>query len=196
MSIAPSTSSSGSRCFGLNIQWVEDDAYSFINDLRTVHYPREHQKNPAHISLFAHLDVPQDQIAAMEATLFEVASKSVPFSFKIQSKAHQWGKTVVLRVSSDKLYKMRKAINRTLHPLAIVNEKERRDKSFQAHITVHARVSKSAALQAHGHISETLSRYAGSNGALRGKAVGIVLVEYIDEGPWREVATYGLSGSR
>jgi hypothetical protein len=71
----------------------------------------------------------------------------------------------------------------------IVDWQERN--SYQPHITLHARVSKTAAKEHHRLIASELSRHGGR---LQGHAVGLKLVEYNDpsddDRKWMDVATY------
>ena len=109
-STIPSTPPGDIRMLGLMLLWAEDAHHTFLENLRTTHYPAELLFNPVHIGLFTRLNVSSSELERIQRTLATICGGRKPFLFKI-GKLCQWGKTVIVRVNSDKLSRLRKDLN-------------------------------------------------------------------------------------
>lgn len=96
----------------LNLTWHRDDTWTFINDLRTRHYPRDLLFNEAHIGLFAHLKVPANDLAGIIRDLEEIVSTFRRFEFVFEAVAKKpWKKNVAIPVRSSQLKRLRAELN-------------------------------------------------------------------------------------
>jgi len=170
----------------VTLWWVPDDTYNYINALRTTHYPPELLFNPAHVGLFTRVTVPSDLLNQVRADVSQIAGECTPFRFEFGTSACLWGKCVVLPIVSHIVDVVRSRLNARWMSSDIVDRSER--KSYQPHVTIHARVSKARARSVFQSIRQTITERV-SNGRLQGQAIGIQLWEYNEGQPWRHIVS-------
>lgn len=71
----------------LNVIWEQDIHYHFVDSLRTLHTPPDLLWNPAHLSLFARLNVPSNMFQSVSADVATLAEKQTCFNIHIDSAA-------------------------------------------------------------------------------------------------------------
>ncbi|KAH9974806.1 hypothetical protein BGW80DRAFT_1302794 [Lactifluus volemus] len=102
------TAIGATRMMALMLLWAEDAGHTFLQYLRTTHYPPNLTfRNTVHISVFTRLAVPSSRLELIQRTLRMTCAKRKPFSFMIGPLC-QWEKTVVMVVDSHKLGGLRK----------------------------------------------------------------------------------------
>lgn len=95
----------------VTLWWVPDDSYSYINALRTTHYPPELLLNPAHVGLFTRVTADTDLFNRLRADINKVAGENTPFEFEFGSSPCLWGKCVVLPIVSSNVALIRSQLN-------------------------------------------------------------------------------------
>jgi len=171
----------------LNITWHRDETWSFINDLRTRHYPQDLLVNGAHIGLFARLTVPGNDLAEIIKDLQVVVSKYREFEFTFEAVAKKpWNKLIGIPVRSPQLKRLRAELNDRWMPRGITNSSER---GYNPHATIHARVSKAEAQSHLPAVRRAVEERVRSRGRMKGRAVGVDLLEDKEGEPWRIIAS-------
>ena len=189
--------------------WETDADYRYMDELRTEHYPPERLFNGAHISLFARLTVPRHRRVQVMDDLRQVAALQKPFDFKFKNKPSLWGKIVVVQIDSRPLAQVRSALNKkftntiqcSLHVLTFCHLRwahsgmiDRNERGrYAPHVTVHARISKQKASDVFDAVEQSFATRIQVKGRPHGKVVGVQLLEYMEDEPYRLIAEFPFS---
>lgn len=177
----------------LTFVWTPNADYEFVNALRTEHYPAELLYNAAHIGVFTRVTVPSALLEQAKSDIRNVAAQHRAFDFKFQPTVALFGKCVVLRVNRNqpgRAFLIRNQLNDRWAHAGFVDPQERNPKSYQPHVTIHARVSKQEAQRVFPLIASAFE----SRAAPQGRITGINLWEYKEGQPWILIEFFPFGG--
>lgn len=145
---------------------MDQDSFSWLDDLRRRHFPPERNFLPAHLTLFHRLSA--DQVTRLSC--LELPSAPIELRFE---RLDFLGFGVAVDVRCAELARLRDAARTTMG-----GEVSRQDSEhWRPHVTVQNKVPADAARRLHRALQSSFSERAGT-------ATGLIVWEYLG-GPWK-----------
>lgn len=154
---------------------LDDESFTFFDNLRHQHFPAERNFLRAHLTLFHHLPNKKGDEAATLINLLCRDTNSIELVFE---KWRSLGRGVAMKVISPKLVSIRRLI--ADHFFADLTPQDKN--KFDPHITVQNKVSPDEA-------SALLAALSSKHQPWAGRATGIAMWHYLG-GPWQLVSEH------
>jgi 2'-5' RNA ligase len=153
---------------------LNDEAFTFFNNLRQKYFPAERNFLNAHLTLFHHL-LPSEE--SIKEYLQSLAVTQLTITLKVVDVV-SIGKGVAYKIESNELLQVHKQLQQRWEQWLIPQDKQK----LWPHVTVQNKVRPDIA-------KETLNLLKPSFVSFNAYGVGLDLWEY-NNGPWQHVHTY------